>query len=815
MDKENNITFVLGPTNTGKTHFAIERMLSYSSGIIGLPLRLLAREIYDKLVLKAGKLSVALVTGEEQIIPPRAKFYIATVEAMPTDFIVDFIAVDEIQLCNDYERGHIFTEKLLNLRGISETLFLGSGIMEPILKRLFPKSNIIKKTRRSKLTYLGKKNIFSLPKRSAVIAFKTAEVYDIASKIKSKKGGAAVVLGALSPQTRNSQVSMFEEGEVDYIVATDAIGMGLNLNINNISFSSLKKYDGQKFRDLEITEIAQIAGRAGRNEKDGFFGSTLTAPILPREVTESIEKSLFEPTKFLYWRNTNLDFSSINSLIKSLNLKSSDPLLIKTLNIRDENILKHLSTLDKVAPLINNRKNLKLLWEVSKIPDYMKSLEYNYTDLLVKLFLNLVESGKANFNWAKQEIINLQNVEGPIDVLTYRLAKTRFWNFVSNKDQWFYENEELKLLAKNTENILSKALHQRLTDQFVDKKLNILIKEIKDDKELEISTYDNGNIILNNKIIGKIVGIDAKLYDKSLYLKNKRIYDEIQERVHVAVNKYVLSILTDENFKITIEQNYNIFYKKNKLASLYKGNKLFLPKLLISNNDYISPKNYYALYSKIESRLKLLISKSFWNNTSTFEKNNSNINAILFSLFEKNGILEKKNFNFFYNSLTNNDLLFLYNQNIAISKNFIFYKKILDEKGKELRWIISSLFLNKEAPKKIPDKKIFLNSFKFNAFALSALGYVKLGRYIIKLPYLESFYSLFLSKDKYVYIFNFYHTNKFKIPFEALYEILNYFGLRKISGTYTFSYWIKKTNNYSKENKYNKDSPFYILKKLQ
>ena len=815
MDKEENVTFVLGPTNTGKTYFAIEKMITYSSGIIGLPLRLLAREIYDKLVLKAGKLSVALVTGEEQIIPPRAKFYVATVEAMPTDFIVDFIAVDEIQLCSDYERGHIFTDKLLNVRGIYETLFLGSDIMEPIIKKLFPKADIIKKARRSKLKYLGKKNIFSLPKRSAVIAFNATDVYDIASRIKSKKGGAAVVLGSLSPQTRNFQVSMFEEKEVDYIVATDAIGMGLNLNIDNIAFSSLKKYDGQKFRNLKINEIAQIAGRAGRNEQDGFFSNTLSAPTLSQKVYENIENSLFTPTDFLYWRNTDLDFSSVKLLIKSLNIKSSNSLLIKTLNIRDENILKYLSNLNEVATLIDKKENLKLLWEISKIPDYMKSLEYNYTDLLVKLFFNLVRRGEANFNWAKQEIIKLQNIEGSIDVLTYRLAKTRFWNFVSNKDQWFFENEELKLLARATENILSKALHQRLTDQFVDKKLNILIKEISHEKKLKIYTHDNGNIILNDKIIGKIVGIDVKLYDKSLYLKNKSIYNIIKESLQATVNKYVINILDDKTFKISIEQNYNIIYKNNKLASLYKGENLFKPKLLISNNDYISKDNYKALYFKIEKSLHIIISNSFWSNIPNFDKNNSSISAILFSLSEKNGILEIKKYNAFYNNLTKENLLFLSKNDITISKNFIFYKKIFDKKDKEIRWAFSNLFLNKENSKTIPEKKIFLNNLNLHSFALSALGYVKLGRYVIKLPHLENFYEIFLSKNKYVYVFNYYHSNKFKISFEAIYEILNYFGLRKIAGTYTFSYWVKKTNNFSNKNKYDVTNPFYILKKLQ
>ena len=319
MYKEHNVTFVLGPTNTGKTFYAIERMSTYESGMIGLPLRLLAREVYDKFILKKGRLSTALITGEEQIIPPRAKYFICTVEAMPTNKSVDFVAIDEIQLCNDYERGHIFTEKLLYTRGNIESLFLGSDTMEPIIKKIFPYGKIIKKNRRSKLTYIGKKSFFSLPKRSAIVAFRTKDVYNIAAQIKSQKGGAAVVLGALSPQTRNSQVDMFEAGEVDYIVATDAIGMGLNLNIENVSFAALEKYDGKKERYLKKNEIAQIAGRAGRNEKDGFFSNTFKTGFFSKELTQSIEQNLFDPINFLYWRNKNLDFNSIKSLLNSLN----------------------------------------------------------------------------------------------------------------------------------------------------------------------------------------------------------------------------------------------------------------------------------------------------------------------------------------------------------------------------------------------------------------------------------------------------------------------------------------------------------------
>ena len=471
MNENENIVFVLGPTNTGKTYYAIEKMLTYSNGLIGLPLRLLAREVYDKVVKKVGKLKVSLITGEEQISPSTAKYFITTVEAMPIEKTFDFIAVDEIQLCSDFERGHVFTDRLLNLRGTLETLFLGSDSMEKMLKSLFPKSNFLKKKRRSNLSYLGKKGLLSLPKRSAIIAFNSNDVYSIASRIKAIKGGAAIVMGSLSPQTRNSQVSVFEEGTVDYIVATDAIGMGLNLNIKNASFSSIKKFDGKVNRFLKNSELGQIAGRAGRNILDGSFTTTLNCENLSSKTIKSVESHKYDNIEFLFWRESNLDFSSIYSLLRSLDKKSNDPRLIKTQNKRDENTLKFLSNLKLVKAKLSNQASIKLLWDISTIPDYFKNLDNVFSGLLVKIFCNVMNHGFLNTAWAISETKKLQNIEGSIDMLTFRLAKTRFWNYISNRVHWTDNNKELKLLALETERLLSDALHERLMNEFVDKKL--------------------------------------------------------------------------------------------------------------------------------------------------------------------------------------------------------------------------------------------------------------------------------------------------------------------------------------------------------
>ena len=816
MLSENNITFILGPTNTGKTFYAIEKMTCYDTGIIGLPLRLLAREVYDKMVIKKGKLSVALITGEEQIVPPRARYFICTVEAMPTNKLVDFIAVDEIQLCNDFERGHIFTEKLLYARGNIESLFLGSDTIEPIIKKLFPYSNIIKKKRRSKLAYSGKKSFFSLPKRSAVVAFKTIDVYNIAARIKAQKGGAAVVLGALSPQTRNSQVDMFEAGEVDFIVATDAIGMGLNLNIENVSFASLKKYDGKKERNLKKNEIAQIAGRAGRNEKDGYFSNTFKTGLFSKELIESIEQNIFDPINFLYWRNNDLEFTSIDSLLNSLNKKSDNPFLIKTLNIRDEDILKHLSVNTEVIKYLSDYECIKMLWEISKIPDYMKSIDYGYSGLLVKLFKNLVQNGKINYKWVKQEIIKLQSIEGSIDQLTFNLSKTRFWNYISNKNQWFDSNSDLKDIAKETENILSTALHEKLITEFVDSNLNILVKEITLNKDFEVFINSNKEIVLNKKIVGKVKGVQAKIYELETYKKNKMIYNRIITKVSNAINKYIINILRNKNFKLQIRENLAIFFDGYKIASIYKGESIYRPKLIISNNQFITKENYTLLKEKIEDNLSVIIKEVFKEQIIKVKTNSQNLKAIIFSLKEKLGIVKISKAYPFLKSMNPDDLIFLKENNIKISKNFIYYNPaVYSQRDKFTRWILVSLFFNQINLNTLPNKKIFLYKNELNQLTLNALGLIRLEKFVIEISFLEYIFDSFLSQEKEIYHFNFYHVRELKIPFSAFYEILRYYKFKKIVGTDFFTFWKKIEEPFYKRKQYDINSPFYALKKLQ
>ena len=613
MNENENIVFVLGPTNTGKTYYAIEKMLTYSNGLIGLPLRLLAREVYDKVVEKVGKLKVSLITGEEQISPSTAKYFITTVEAMPIEKSFDFIAVDEIQLCNDFERGHVFTDRLLNLRGNLETLFLGSDSMEKILKSLFPKSNVLKKKRRSNLSYLGKKGLLSLPKRSAIIAFNSNDVYSIASRIKAIKGGAAIVMGSLSPQTRNSQVSMFEEGTVDYIVATDAIGMGLNLNIKNASFSSIKKFDGKVNRFLKNSELGQIAGRAGRNILDGSFTTTLNCENLSSKTIKSVESHKYDDTEFLFWRESNLDFSSVYSLLRTLEKKSTDPRLIKTQNKRDENTLKFLSNLKLVKEKLSSQDSIKLLWDISTIPDYFKNLDNVFSELLVKIFCNVIDNGFLNTAWAISETKKLQNIEGSIDMLTFRLAKTRFWNYISNRVHWTNNNQDLKLLALETERFLSDALHERLTNEFVDKKLRFFLKEYNLKKSLEVKIDNNNEIFLNKKTIGKISGFSVKIYDEKSLFKNKFLKDEISKQAKLLIEKYANKLISSKHLSIYFDAEGDLFFNSNKIGYLARGETLFNPKIFINNNHYLSQTKYEKILEKLDIDIKKITHSIFWN----------------------------------------------------------------------------------------------------------------------------------------------------------------------------------------------------------
>jgi len=502
-----NVTAVLGPTNTGKTHLAIERMLGHNSGMIGLPLRLLAREVYDKIKTRVGVENVALITGEEKIKPERARYWVSTVEAMPRDIDVDFLAIDEIQLCGDPERGHVFTDRLLHARGRSETLLLGAQTMRDAISDLIPGANFISRPRLSKLTYSGEKKITRLPARSAIIAFSAQDVYALAELIRRQRGGAAVVLGALSPRTRNAQVALYQSGDVEFIVATDAIGMGLNLDVDHVAFSALRKFDGQNHRNLTPGEIGQIAGRAGRHMNDGTFGVTGSAEALDADTVERLETHSFDSVRTLQWRNRNLDFRSLSALHESLRELPREQRLARARTADDVAALEALSADGDIAATATTAQTVSLLWDVCQVPDYRKISGQSHAELVSSLYRHLTGgSHRIPEDWFAKQVALADRTDGDIDTLATRIAHIRTWTFVANRPDWLKDPVHWQERTRAVEDSLSDALHECLTQRFVDRRTSALMKGMRDKDELTADIAEDGAITVENHFVGRLKG---------------------------------------------------------------------------------------------------------------------------------------------------------------------------------------------------------------------------------------------------------------------------------------------------------------------
>ncbi len=502
-----NVTAVLGPTNTGKTHLAIERMLGHQSGMIGLPLRLLAREVYDKIAARVGADKVALITGEEKIKPERARYWVATVEAMPRDVDVDFLAIDEVQLANDPERGHVFTDRLLHARGRSETLLLGAQTMAGAISDLIPGANFISRPRLSKLTYSGEKKITRLPQRTAVVAFSASEVYAIAELIRRQRGGTAVVIGALSPRTRNAQVELYQSGDVDFLVATDAIGMGLNLDVDHVAFSAVRKFDGQNFRNLMPSEVAQIAGRAGRHMNDGSFGVTGSCDPLDTDLVERLESHTFEPVRVLQWRNRELDFRTLDRLRESLRDIPNEQRLTRARTADDVLALEAVADDGELRDMAASPAAVKRLWDVCQVPDYRKISSQNHAELVSTLYKDLMgPNGVISDDWFAKQVAIADRTDGDIDTLSTRLAHIRTWTFVANRADWLKDPAHWQGRTRAIEDSLSDALHECLTQRFVDRRTSALMKGMRDKEEMSAEIAEDGAITVENHYVGRLRG---------------------------------------------------------------------------------------------------------------------------------------------------------------------------------------------------------------------------------------------------------------------------------------------------------------------
>ncbi|GBR51681.1 DNA helicase [Neokomagataea thailandica NBRC 106555] len=603
----------LGPTNTGKTHYALTRMMAHATGIIGFPLRLLARENYERLVKAKGARFVALITGEEKIIPHGAKWFSCTVEAMPLDRKVEFIAVDEIQLAADPDRGHVFTDRLLNARGTVETLFLGAETIRPLLKHLIPNIEIDTRTRLSSLVHTGATKLSKLPPRSAIVAFSMAEVYTLAEVIRRRRGGCAVIMGQLSPRTRNAQVELYQNREVDYLVATDAIGMGLNMDVDHVALAQLSKFDGTTPRPLFPQEIAQIAGRAGRGMRDGTFGTTADAPPLSETLANTIEQHRFEPIKRLSWRNSKLDFTNPRSLLASLTLSPPQKGLVSGRIASDVTTLESLILDPDIQKAARGREATALLWDVCQIPDFRKLGDDSHARLCAKLYMHLLQDGTIPPNWMDGHLKGLDKPEGDIDTLMQRLTGVRVCAYVASRSEWSRHSNTWQKRTREVEDRLSDALHERLTARFVDRRAATLLRRLDDanDQPLLSAVTQDGTVVVEGHDIGKIEGFTLNMgpleeTERALVLRAGRraLQQEIPRRIKQLANAPDSELALDYHSGV-------LTWNGVALGRLTSGERLLHPKIRLFHGEFADTQQRNHVESRLLSFTQNVITQEF------------------------------------------------------------------------------------------------------------------------------------------------------------------------------------------------------------
>lgn len=637
------VTAVLGPTNTGKTHLAIERMLAHPSGMIGLPLRLLAREVYNKIADRAGVESVALVTGEEKIKPKNPRYWVSTVEAMPRDLDVSFLAVDEVQIASDLERGHVFTDRLLNRRGRDETLLLGAATMRPIIERLLPGVSMITRPRLSSLEFAGDRKITRQPRRTAIVAFSADEVYAIAELIRRQHGGAAVVLGSLSPRTRNAQVAMFQNGDVDYLVATDAVGMGLNLDVDHVAFASDRKFDGYQFRRLTPAEFAQIAGRAGRATRNGTFGTTgRCAPFEP-ELVNALQNHTFDNVKVLQWRNSKLDFASLGALQVALNQSPGHEALTRAPVAEDMRVLDHAARDVEVRDIAHGKTAVERLWEACQVPDYRKLSPAAHAELVTTLYGFLMKKGCIPDSWFAAQVDQADRIDGDIDTLSARIAQIRTWTFVANRPDWLKDPERWQGIAREVENKLSDALHERLTERFVDRRTSVLMRRLRENTSLNTEIGKTGEVIVEGHVIGRLDGFtfapdaaEAGSDAKALQAAAQAVLaGEINARAEKLGNA------PDDQFVLTSEGI--IRWTGDAVARLSAADEALHPRIRIISDERLTGPPREKVQARLELWLKTHIEKLLGPmfELSKAEDVTGIARGIAYQLVEALGVLER------------------------------------------------------------------------------------------------------------------------------------------------------------------------------
>ena len=747
------ITAVLGPTNTGKTHLAIETMLSFESGIIGFPLRLLAREVYDKIIQRTDISKVALITGEEKIIPMNAKYYLCTVESMPLNKLVDFVAIDEIQMCADNERGHVFTDRLLNFRGEKLTMFLGSHTIKNIINSLEEKVEFIFKDRFSKLSYVGHKKISRLNPKSAIIAFSIEEVYAIAELVRRQKGGSAIVMGSLSPKTRNSQVKLYQSGDVDYLVATDAIGMGLNMDLDNVYFSNLKKFDGKKLRKLNLSEISQIAGRAGRYRNDGSFGITGDCKELSAEEIELIESHKLEPIQYIFWRNSNLNFKNFESLINSLDEKPTKKILRRIYDCEDEKLLKFFLKEHSKYNILNEKNSLEIIWECCQIPDFVKHTYGHHLEVVSKVFGFLTSGKKKVLNkYMKKQLNSLDKLEGNVDSISNRIANVRTWSYVSNKKGWVENQDYWIERTKILEDKLSDRLHEELTKSFIDKRASILARGLKQDIDLKTEITDQKNVLIDGQYIGELKGLKLNLDLKidSLDTDIKSLKKASRQGVGPELVKRINQIINSNILKL--KEDFKIYWGNDPIAYLTPGKNYLEPNLNLIADDILEFENRNRLQIHLEQWLKKFIREKLTDlvNLNNIEKNNNSIRALCYQLFENNGVLKRDLVSEFVKQLSLDNRKILRKNGIKIGRYHIYLHKIIKPEAVTIRLLLWKNYYRKNMNLKPPKfgLNFIIEENNINSNFMLICGFEKFKNFYVRIDILERLFIKIIENTK-------------------------------------------------------------------
>jgi ATP-dependent RNA helicase SUPV3L1/SUV3 len=745
------ILCVLGPTNTGKTHLAVERLLSHRSGIIGLPLRLLAREIYDRAVALKGERNVALVTGEEKIVPRGANWFVCTVEAMPLERKYDFLAIDEVQLCNDAERGHVFTERLLHARGLEETMFLGADTMRGLIRRLVPNAEFIARPRLSQLTYAGAKKLSRLPKRSAVVAFSASDVYAIAEQIKRQRGGAAVVLGALSPRARNAQVALFQNRDVDVMVATDAIGMGLNLDIEHMAFADLSKFDGIGMRPLMPSEVGQIAGRAGRHLRNGTFGTTGDCPPLDPDLIERIENHRFEPVQAARWRNYDLDFRSVEALVRTLDMPPPRDGLTRGRDADDLLSLQALREDAAVTERATSKDRVELLWQVCAIPDFAKDLHDSHARLLSQLYVHLCDrNGKLPGDWVAGQLRNIDRTDGDIDTLSQRLAHVRTWTTVANRGisaggGWLDDAQGWQEKTRAIEDRLSDALHERLTERFVDRRTSVLSRGLAEDiASLDVKLGEDDALTVEGEIIGHLRGLRFRPAGHDS-VEQRRILRSAALRVlgpALQERATALLQLPDAAFALSPEGGLmHVTPEKDSvmLAVLAKGAERLEPKLTLLADDLLPADTRKALEAKLAGWLQRHLRQHLGD---LYRLRDAELKGaargVAFQLAMDLGALKRDDVSDLVRNMGQAERHPLRKMGVSFGETHILVPKLLKPKPTQLKTLLWAVYEGKEpaAPPTPGLTSVPLLEWRDDAWWLAA-GFLRAGRQAYRLDVVQ------------------------------------------------------------------------------